>query len=89
VSDLISIVADESIGVVGSAIEHCDSGADTVHLEFLLLPLSAGGKEVRRLFGAIVPSDPAGYPRRHRWGDLVLGANRFVGEIPSIRSVPL
>jgi hypothetical protein len=53
VSNLISVIADESVGVVGSASEQF-SDAHTLRFEFLLLPLSLHGAGIARLLGALV-----------------------------------
>jgi hypothetical protein len=77
-SDLIAIMAEESLGMIGSANEQA-SNSDMLHLDFLLLPLSLDGTAVARFLGALVPADPAAWGRAQGLGKLELGSYRFVG----------
>ena len=73
VSNLISVIADESVGVVGSASEQF-SDAHTLRFELLLLPLSLHGAGIARLLGALVPADPPAWPSTRGLANLALGS---------------
>jgi hypothetical protein len=87
VSNLISVIADESVGVVGSASEQF-SDAHTLRFEFLLLPLSLHGAGIARLLGALVPADPPAWPSTRGLANLALGSYRFIGGLCSAGLVP-
>jgi hypothetical protein len=87
VSNLISVIADESVGVVGSASEQF-SDAQTLRFEFLLLPLSLHGAGIARLLGALVPADPPAWPSARGLANLALGSYRFIGGLCSAGLLP-
>jgi hypothetical protein len=79
-SDLITILADESVGIVASASEQTSEDR-AAHFELLLLPLSLNGGGAARMMGALVSNDPPVWPRTHGLTNLALGNYRFVGAI--------
>ena len=87
VSNLISVIADESVGIVGSASEQF-SDAHTLRFELLLLPLSLHGAGIARLLGALVPADPPAWPSTRGLANLALGSYRFIGGLCSAGLVP-
>jgi hypothetical protein len=87
VSNLISVIADESVGVVGSASEQF-SDPHTLRFELLLLPLSLHGAGIARLLGALVPADPPAWPSTRGLANLALGSYRFIGGLCSAGLVP-
>jgi hypothetical protein len=87
VSNLITVIADESVGVVGSASEQF-SDAQMLRFEFLLLPLSLHGAGIARLLGALVPADPPAWPSTRGLANLALGSYRFIGGLCSAGLVP-
>jgi hypothetical protein len=75
-NDLITIIVEESVGLIASA------DVDTAsHFELLLLPLSLNGGGAARLLGALVSGDPSVWPRTHGTANLTLGSYRFVGAV--------
>jgi hypothetical protein len=81
-TDLISVIADESVGVVARATEQ-DHGTHTLGFEFLLLPLSVDGTEVARLLGVLVALDARAWQHERGLAKLTLGSYRFVGGLYS------
>ena len=84
VSNLISVIADESVGVVGSASEQF-SDAHTLRFELLLLPLSLHGAGIARLLGALVPADPPAWPSTRGLANLARHGDTLVFVILSGR----
>ena len=74
---LLAIVAEEAVGVVGSASASRAEGCDR-HLELLLLPLGHEGQGTARLLGALAPGDSLQWPRERGLAALTLGSYRFL-----------
>jgi hypothetical protein len=75
---LLTIVADESIGVVANvgAISAAEAGRS---FELLLLPLRHHGQADARVLGALVPNEPPPWPGTHVLTSLTVGTHRYVG----------
>jgi hypothetical protein len=87
VSDLLTIVADESVAVAASASAVCTAQAglpsqraiDRVRLELVLLPLRHHGRTDARFLGALAPSEPPAWLGTSPPAGLTLGTHRYVG----------
>jgi hypothetical protein len=79
VRDLLTFVANESIGVIAGAR---GAGADGIarELEVLLLPLSQRGRTDVRVLGALVPAGPGSWVGTSVLGLLTLGPLRYLGD---------
>ena len=75
---LLTIVADESVGVVARAQGAGAAGA-ALNLELLLLPLRHHGQSDARLLGALTPSEPPHWLGTHALSNLTVGTHRYVG----------
>jgi hypothetical protein len=75
---LLTIVADETVGVVASAVA-AGPAAAPLHLELIVLPLLQRGPAGARLLGALAPSQPPPWLGRHGLRGLTLGPHRYVG----------
>jgi hypothetical protein len=75
---LLTIVADEAVGVVASA-EGIGAAGAGLTLELLLLPLSHHGQSDARLLGALTPSEPPLWLGKHALSNLKVGTHRYVG----------
>jgi hypothetical protein len=77
---LLTIVAEESIGVVANvgAISAAEAGRS---LELLLLPLRHHGQVNARVLGALVPNEPPPWPGTHVLTSLTVGTHRYVGPL--------
>jgi hypothetical protein len=74
---LLAIVAEEAVGIVGSASESTADGCHR-HLELLLLPLGHEGQGTARLLGALAPSNSLQWPRERDLAALALDSYRFL-----------
>ena len=74
---LLAIVAQEAVGIVGSASESSSDGCDR-HLELLLVPLGHEGQGTARLLGALAPSNSLQWPRERDLAALALDSYRFL-----------
>jgi hypothetical protein len=77
VSDLLTIVAEESAAVAASASAACPAGR--VQLELVLLPLSHHGRTDARFLGALAPSEPPAWLGTSPPAGLTMGTHRYVG----------
>ena len=84
---LITMVVDEKVGVVASAIGRTIDGAPlVVNLELLLLPLLRRGPMDARLLGALAPLTAPYWLGAKVIGPLELGMLRHIG--PAVDQVP-
>ena len=74
---LLAIVAQEAVGIVGSASESSSAGCDR-HLELLLVPLGHEGQGTARLLGALAPSNSLQWPQERGLAALTLDTYRFL-----------
>jgi hypothetical protein len=86
VSDLLAIVAHESVGVVAS-VSGASTAGSPMSLEFLALPLSHHGRSDTRLLGALAPSIAPAWLGTSAVVNLRLGTHRFVG--PAVADCPV
>lgn len=77
ITDLIQIVADESVGIVAGVAGSTAEG-DTIDLELLLLPLRHWGHSHVRLIGALSPLSDPYWLGAHPVRALVLGEYRYL-----------
>jgi hypothetical protein len=86
VRDLVTVVAQESVGVIAGASAMSADG-DVLDLELLTLPLVHRGRTDIRVLGALTPTEAPNWMSPSALHDLVLGTIRYVG--PAVRpSVP-
>ncbi len=83
--DLVTIVAQESVGVVASAAGVSAAGAE-LGLELLTLPLCHRGRTDARVLGALAPIEIPYWLGTSPLSGLTLGTLRYVG--PSITPAP-
>jgi hypothetical protein len=78
VRDLVTAVAEESVGVIAgaSAVSHDGSALD---LELLTLPLVHRSRTDVRVLGALTPAEAPNWVGSSVLHDLVLGTLRYVG----------
>jgi hypothetical protein len=82
VRDLVTVVAQESVGVIaGVSAVSADGGA--LNLELLTLPLVHRGRTDVRVLGALTPTEASNWVGSSALHDLVLGTIRYVG--PAVR----
>jgi hypothetical protein len=74
--DLLSVVGQESVGVVASASG--DSAAGALDLELIMLPLSHRGRTDVRVLGALAPSKLPYWLGTSTLGPLALGTLRYL-----------
>jgi len=82
VLDLLTIVGQESVGVVASATG--DGSAGTLALELLMLPLSHRGRTDVRVLGALVPTETPYWLGTSTLGPLTLGTLRYLTPEPAL-----
>jgi hypothetical protein len=76
VRDLLTILGQESVGVVASAAG--DSTAGALDLELVMLPLSHRGRTDVRVLGALAPTDVPYWLGISTLGPLTLGTLRYL-----------
>ncbi len=87
VRDLVTVVAQELIGVIaGVSAVSADGGA--LDLELLALPLMHRGRTDVRVLGAMTPTDAPNWMGSNALHDLVLGTIRYVGSAMPLRAPP-
>ena len=87
IDELLAIIAEETVGIVASAVGRNDDG-DSADIEMMLLPLGQRRRPAR-LLGSLTATQPAPYwlgarPLR----DLVLGQFRHVGPAVQTSAAP-
>jgi hypothetical protein len=87
IRDILSIVAQETIGVVMSARGKNVEGA-TLELEVLILPLSHRGRTDARVVGALVPVETPYWLGASTLGPLTLWTHRYLDSGRTTESAP-
>lgn len=87
IGDLLTIVSEESIGVVAGATGHAQDGSD-MELELLLLPLARRGHARVRALGVLAPLAIPYWMGTNPIVELELGALRHVGPEVEITDAP-
>jgi hypothetical protein len=87
VDELLTIVANETVGVVASASSTVAEDA-TLELELLLLPLSHGARGDARVLGALAPAEVPHWVGASALGGLILGTRRYLGVDVPLRATP-
>jgi hypothetical protein len=85
ISDLATVVADESVGIVAGAVGWTAEGF-SVDLELLLLPLRHCGRTHVRLIGTLAPLAAPYWLGASPVLTLALGAHRYLG--PAVEDAP-
>ncbi len=89
VRDVLTVAAEESIGIVAGASSQHSEGA-AIDFELLLLPLSHRGHNGVRVLGALAPIEVPDWFGAGSIGPLTLGALRYLGpELPPASATPL
>jgi hypothetical protein len=78
VCDLLTVVTNETIGIIASASGMTEAGA-THELELLLLPLGHRGRTDVRVLGALAPHETAQWLGSTALRQLTLGTLRYLG----------
>jgi len=87
IGELLTIIADESIGVVASAAA-VNAAETAANLELVLLPLACQGRTDLRVLGALAPGEPPAWLGRSALCDLVLGTHRYIGHVTAAARHP-
>jgi hypothetical protein len=87
IRDILTIVAQETIGVVMSARGKNVEGA-TLELEVLILPLSHRGRTDARVVGALVPVETPYWLGASTLGPLILWTHRYLDSGRTTESSP-
>jgi hypothetical protein len=89
ISDLLGIVARESIGLLAGLTATGDAG--DLDLELLALPLLHDGRTDARVLGALAPGNIPAWIGASAIGNLALGTFRYVGAAvrPNVAPSPL
>lgn len=86
VRELISVVANEAVGVVGGA-RGTSTAQATREVELLLLPMSHRGAANARVLGALAPRNAAYWLGADTLDHLTLGTLRYLGT--AVESAPM
>jgi hypothetical protein len=87
VSDLVTLVVEESVGLVGGVSALNDAGAP-IDLELLLLPLGGRRPSHARAIGVLAPMRVPDWLGTSRLDGLILGSRRHVGPALKTRMSP-
>jgi hypothetical protein len=87
ISDLATVVADESVGIVAGAVGWTAEGF-SVDLELLLLPLRHCGRTHVRLIGTLAPLAAPYWLGASPVLTLALGAHRYLGPAVEVAPAP-
>ena len=87
VTDLISILANEFVGLVAGVQAHSIDG-DSLDLELLLLPLGARRPSLARAIGVLAPLSPPQWLGATPINGLMLGSHRHIGAPIKTRLLP-
>jgi hypothetical protein len=87
ISDLATVVADESVGIVAGAVGWTAEGF-SVDLELLLLPLRHCGRTHVRLIGTLAPLAARYWLGASPVVTLALGAHRYLGPAVEVAPAP-
>jgi hypothetical protein len=87
ISDLATVVADESVGIVAGAVGWTAEGF-SVDLELLLLPLRHCGRTHVRLIGTLAPLAAPYWLGASPVVTLALGAHRYLGPAVEAAAAP-
>jgi hypothetical protein len=87
IRDLLSILADESVGAV-AGVTAATARGEAMELELLLLPLSATRPSLARTIGVLAPLSIAPWIGASPLGPLTLGSHRHIGPAIEKRLLP-